>query len=293
MPLASTQVSSKRRSRHSQRCIVRYNDVIHALCRHEGRLRRPHHRRSERSSPGTPPDVRATLERACGSPISACQREHTHIDAGLVWLPRVCGQLDRAYGSLGHLQLAHSCSGRHSPAVPDREARSTQLLYTPHLIPNMLVSHHPSDVACTHLTMTEQTRGASTSCSLPRDIMHAALLEHMINMRRCPGHVLPVSDFTGESLDEGSDLLEWGTSAFSVMACKRPLYLQVNQRTCSIPKSATASWPTRPVYDMQSPLDSGQRWPAKPRHRTDTAPVETPRMTACADVLGDHLAMSA
>ncbi|CAL5224088.1 g6714 [Coccomyxa viridis] len=41
-----------------------------------------------------------------------------------------------------------------------------------------------------------------------------------------PGHVLPISDFTGETLGDGSDLLEWGTSAFSVMACKRPLYLQ-------------------------------------------------------------------
>ena len=48
------------------------------------------------------------------------------------------------------------------------------------------------------------------------------------HMCRYPGHVLPVSDFTGETLGEGSDLLEWGTSAFSVMACKRPLYLQVS-----------------------------------------------------------------
>ncbi len=49
-------------------------------------------------------------------------------------------------------------------------------------------------------------------------------------MRRYPGHVLPVADFTGETLGEGSDLLEWGTPAFSVMACKRPLYLQVSHR---------------------------------------------------------------
>ncbi len=53
-------------------------------------------------------------------------------------------------------------------------------------------------------------------------------------MCRYPGHVLPVSDFTGETLGEGSDLLEWGTSAFSVMACKRPLYLQVSQPSHSI-----------------------------------------------------------
>ena len=53
-------------------------------------------------------------------------------------------------------------------------------------------------------------------------------------LHRYPGHVLPVSDFTGETLGEGSDLLEWGTSAFSVMACKRPLYLQVSQRPHSI-----------------------------------------------------------
>ena len=51
-----------------------------------------------------------------------------------------------------------------------------------------------------------------------------------VRIRRYPGHVLPVSDFTGETLDEGSDLLEWGTPAFSVMACKRPLYLQVSHR---------------------------------------------------------------
>ena len=51
-----------------------------------------------------------------------------------------------------------------------------------------------------------------------------------MHMCRYPGHVLPVSDFTGETLGDGSDLLEWGTSAFSVMACKRPLYLQVRQR---------------------------------------------------------------
>ncbi|CAL5221951.1 g4228 [Coccomyxa viridis] len=52
----------------------------------------------------------------------------------------------------------------------------------------------------------------------------AATLQYL--SERYPGHVLPVSDFTGETLDEGSDLLEWGTPAFSVMACKRPLYLQ-------------------------------------------------------------------
>ena len=57
-------------------------------------------------------------------------------------------------------------------------------------------------------------------------------MQHLLewkHMRRYPGHVLPISDFTDETLGEGSDLLEWGTSAFSVMACKRPLYLQVSQ----------------------------------------------------------------
>ena len=41
---------------------------------------------------------------------------------------------------------------------------------------------------------------------------------------RYPGHVLPVSDLmsggTGGTLDAGVDLLEWGTTAFSEMACR-------------------------------------------------------------------------
>ncbi|CAK0732131.1 hypothetical protein CVIRNUC_000089 [Coccomyxa viridis] len=47
---------------------------------------------------------------------------------------------------------------------------------------------------------------------------------------RYPGHVLPVTDLmsTGAEggLEAGIDLLEWGTTAFSEMACTRPLYLQ-------------------------------------------------------------------
>ena len=48
--------------------------------------------------------------------------------------------------------------------------------------------------------------------------------------------MLPVSDLmsTGAEegkLDMGVDLLEWGTTAFSEMACMRPLYLQV---TCAL-----------------------------------------------------------
>ena len=46
--------------------------------------------------------------------------------------------------------------------------------------------------------------------------------------------MLPVSDLmsTGAegTLGAGVDLLEWGTTAFSEMACMRPLYLQV---TCA------------------------------------------------------------
>ncbi len=53
---------------------------------------------------------------------------------------------------------------------------------------------------------------------------------------RYPGHVLPVTDLmsTGAEggLEAGIDLLEWGTTAFSEMACTRPLYLQV---TCAQP----------------------------------------------------------
>ena len=51
---------------------------------------------------------------------------------------------------------------------------------------------------------------------------------------RYPGHVLPVSDIMSSGAEgglvAGIDLLEWGTTAFSEMACMRPLYLQV---TCA------------------------------------------------------------
>lgn len=53
-------------------------------------------------------------------------------------------------------------------------------------------------------------------------------------LRRYPGHVLPASDFISKTLKEGSDLLEWGTSAFSEIACTRPLYLQVLSQPTSV-----------------------------------------------------------
>ena len=51
---------------------------------------------------------------------------------------------------------------------------------------------------------------------------------------RYPGHVLLASDFTSKTPKEGSDLLEWGTSVFSEMACSRPLYLQVPLQPASV-----------------------------------------------------------
>ena len=42
-----------------------------------------------------------------------------------------------------------------------------------------------------------------------------------------PGHVVPASVFTDEALSSGNALYEYGTAAFTQIACARPHYLQV------------------------------------------------------------------
>jgi rhamnogalacturonan II specific xylosyltransferase len=44
---------------------------------------------------------------------------------------------------------------------------------------------------------------------------------------RYPGHTVPASLFTNESLGDGNALYEIGTANFNKVACARPLYLQV------------------------------------------------------------------
>ena len=45
---------------------------------------------------------------------------------------------------------------------------------------------------------------------------------------RYPGHGVPASAFTNTELGQGSDVFEWGTQAFSKIACARPVYLNVS-----------------------------------------------------------------
>ena len=47
---------------------------------------------------------------------------------------------------------------------------------------------------------------------------------------RYPGHAIPASAFTNaeREMGRGSDVFEWGTAAFSKIACARPAYLQVS-----------------------------------------------------------------
>lgn len=45
---------------------------------------------------------------------------------------------------------------------------------------------------------------------------------------RYPGHALPASAFTNEALSSGNALYEWGSAAFTKVACARPSYLQVS-----------------------------------------------------------------
>lgn len=47
---------------------------------------------------------------------------------------------------------------------------------------------------------------------------------------RYPGHAIPASAFTNaeREMGKGSDVFEWGTAAFSKIACARPAYLQVS-----------------------------------------------------------------
>lgn len=42
------------------------------------------------------------------------------------------------------------------------------------------------------------------------------------------GHALPASAFTNEALTDGNALFEWGSAAFTKVACARPTYLQVH-----------------------------------------------------------------
>lgn len=44
---------------------------------------------------------------------------------------------------------------------------------------------------------------------------------------RYPGHAIPASAFTNEALSGGNALYEWGSAAFTKVACARPTYLQV------------------------------------------------------------------
>ena len=39
---------------------------------------------------------------------------------------------------------------------------------------------------------------------------------------------MPASAFTNAELGQGSDVFEWGTQAFSKIACARPVYLNVS-----------------------------------------------------------------
>ena len=39
---------------------------------------------------------------------------------------------------------------------------------------------------------------------------------------------MPASAFTNAELGQGSDVFEWGTQAFSKIACARPVYLTVS-----------------------------------------------------------------
>ncbi|BDA50156.1 probable UDP-D-xylose:L-fucose alpha-1,3-D-xylosyltransferase [Coccomyxa sp. Obi] len=44
---------------------------------------------------------------------------------------------------------------------------------------------------------------------------------------RYPGHAIPASAFTNEALSDGNALYEWGSAAFTKVACARPTYLQL------------------------------------------------------------------
>ena len=43
---------------------------------------------------------------------------------------------------------------------------------------------------------------------------------------RVPGHAIVATEFTREALSSGSGLFEYGTEAFTKLACARPVYLQ-------------------------------------------------------------------
>ena len=43
---------------------------------------------------------------------------------------------------------------------------------------------------------------------------------------RYPGHAVAASEFTNEALNSGAALFEYGTEAFTKLACARPVYLQ-------------------------------------------------------------------
>ncbi len=45
-------------------------------------------------------------------------------------------------------------------------------------------------------------------------------------LHRYPGHAIVATEFTREALSSGSGLFEYGTEAFTKLACARPVYLQ-------------------------------------------------------------------
>ena len=55
---------------------------------------------------------------------------------------------------------------------------------------------------------------------------------------RYPGHGVPASAFTNAELGQGSDVFEWGTQAFSKIACARPVYLNVSHLVLADANSA-------------------------------------------------------
>ena len=55
---------------------------------------------------------------------------------------------------------------------------------------------------------------------------------------------MPASAFTNTELGQGSDVFEWGTQAFSKIACARPVYLNVSPLDVifAIANSAVQLW---------------------------------------------------
>lgn len=71
---------------------------------------------------------------------------------------------------------------------------------------------------------------------------------------RYPGHALPASAFTNQALSDGNALYEWGSAAFTKVACARPTYLQVRPPSPAIrPSSSCHSCSTNITADASSP----------------------------------------